>query len=67
MIKFQSMEGCEAYYSDSGCLVITQRSIEFGKDVSVVLTPAMAWEIAKMVEDLNHDMVFKWADGMVKS
>lgn len=67
MIKFQSMEGCEAYISDAGCLVITQRSIEFGKEVSVVLTPAMAWEIAKMVEDLNDDMVFKWADGMVKS
>jgi len=66
MIKFQSVEGCEAYISDSGCLVITQQCLEFGKEVSVVLTPGMAWEIAQMVQDRNEEMVFKWSDGMIE-
>jgi phosphoribosylamine-glycine ligase len=66
MIKFQSVEGCEAYISDSGCLVIKQQCLEFGKEVSVVLTPGMAWEIAQMVQDCNEEMVFKWSDGMME-
>ena len=66
MLEFQSTEGCKAYISDAGCLVIEQKSIEFGKEVSVVLTPAMAWEIAQMVKDFNEEMVWKWADGMIK-
>lgn len=66
MLKFKGNEGCEAFINDEGCLVIKQHSVEFGKDVCVILTPAMAWEIAKMVEDFNDEMVFSWADGMVK-
>lgn len=66
MLEFQSSEGCVAYISDAGCLVIKQKSIEFGKEVSVILTPAMAWEIARMIDDFHDEMVFTWADGMVK-
>ena len=67
MIKFQSVEGCEAYISNCGCLVIKQQSMEFGKEVMVFLTPAMAWEIAQMVQDCNEEMVLKWADGMIET
>lgn len=66
MIKFQSVEGCEAYISEDGCLVIKQISHEFGKEVAVFLTPAMAWEIAQMVQECNEEMVFKWSDGMIR-
>lgn len=66
MIKFEYVEGCQAYISVSGCLVIKQQSIEYGKEVCVVLTPAMAWEIAQMVQDCNEEMVFKWRDGMIE-
>ena len=66
MLEFQSSEGCVAYISDAGCLVIKQKSIEFGKEVSVILTPAMAWEIARMIDDFHDEMVFTWADGLIQ-
>lgn len=66
MLKFQDTEGCEAYISDAGCLVIKQKSFEFGKQVSVVLTPAMAWEIARIVDDYHEEMIFAWADGLIE-
>ena len=66
MIKFQSVEGCEAYISEDGCLVIKQQNYEFGKEVSIFLTPAMAWEIAQLVQDCNEEMVFRWSDGMIR-
>lgn len=66
MLKFRSSEGCEAYISDVGCLVIKQDSLDFGQEVSIVLTPAMAWEIARMIDDFHEEMTFAWADGLIQ-
>lgn len=66
MLKFRSSEGCEAYISDVGCLVIKQSSFCYGEDVMVVLTPAMAWEIARMIDDFHEEMTFAWADGLIQ-
>ncbi len=65
MLKFRSSEGCEAYISDVGCLVIKQESFEFGKEVTVVLTPQQAWEVAKMVEDFYDEMIEDWDGGRI--
>jgi hypothetical protein len=66
MLAFQSSEGCQAYINDSGCLVIKQWDRECGESVMVILTPAMAWEIARMIDDFHDEMVFTWADGLIQ-
>jgi phosphoribosylamine-glycine ligase len=66
MLKFRSSEGCEAYISDAGCLVIKQDSFEFGKEVTVVLPPEQAWEVAQMVKDFYDEMVEQWDGGRMK-
>ncbi len=66
MLKFRGSEGCEIEIDENGCVVIWQHSYEFGKEVSVVLTPAMVWELTCLVNDKYDDMVFAWADGMIK-
>lgn len=65
MLKFRSSEGCEAYISDVGCLVIKQESFEFGKEVTVVLPPEQALEVAKMVEDFYDEMIENWDGGRI--
>ena len=66
MLKFRGHQGCEFFINDDGCIVIKQDSYEFGKEVSIILTPDMAWELHRMIDDNYDDMVFTWADGMVK-
>jgi hypothetical protein len=66
MLKFRDSEGCEAYISDVGCLVIKQHNFELGVEVSVILTPAMAYEIARMIDYFHAEMVFEWADGLIQ-
>jgi hypothetical protein len=66
MLKFRGCEGCEIQIDDNGCIVIWQHSYEFGKEVSVVLTPAMAWELQSLINSHHEEMTFAWADGMVQ-
>lgn len=66
MLKFRSSEGCEAYISDVGCLVIKQESFEFGKVVTVVLPPEQAWEVSRMVQDFYDEMLNKWNGGLIE-
>jgi len=66
MLKFQDIQGCEIFINDDGCIVIKQQSIEFGKEVAVVLTPMMAYELARLVDDQYEDMASEWADGLVE-
>jgi hypothetical protein len=66
MLKFRSTDNLEAYISSAGCLVLKQDSFEFGKEVSIVLTPAMAWELQSLINANHEEMTFAWADGMVK-
>jgi hypothetical protein len=66
MLKFQAIEGCEALINDAGCLVIKQYDLTMGQTVMVILTPAMAWEIARMVDDYHEEMIFAWADGLIE-
>ena len=66
MLKFRSSEGCEIYINDAGCLVIKQDSFEFGKQVTIILTPEQAWEVSKLVGDFYVEMVEEWDGGRVK-
>jgi hypothetical protein len=66
MLKFQDIQGCEIFINDDGCIVIKQQSIEFGKEVAVVLTPIMAYELARLIDEQYEGMAWEWADGMVK-
>ncbi len=66
MVKFQGSQGCEFYINLDGCIVIKQDSYEFGKEVRVVLTPAMAWELQALINSHHEEMTFAWADGMVQ-
>jgi hypothetical protein len=66
MLKFRSSEGCEIYISDIGCLVIKQDSFEFGKEVTIILTPDQAWEVSALVRDFHDEMVEEWDNGRIK-
>ena len=66
MLKFRPAEGCEIYISDVGCLVIKQHSVEFGKEVTIILTPDQAWELSQLVQDFCDEMVEEWDGGRIK-
>jgi hypothetical protein len=66
MLIFRSSEGCKIYISDAGCLVIQQDSFEFGKEVTVILTPEQAWEVSKLIGDYYDSMVEEWNGGRIK-
>jgi hypothetical protein len=66
MLKFRSSEGCEIYISDVGCLVIKQDSFEFGKEVTIILTPEQAFEVSQLVNVYYDEMVEEWDNGRIK-
>jgi phosphoribosylamine-glycine ligase len=66
MLKFRSVEQCEAYISDVGCLVIKQECLEFGEKVTVILSPDQALKIAHMVADAGDEMLDKWNGGLIE-
>jgi hypothetical protein len=66
MLKFRSSEGCEIYISDIGCLVIKQDSFEFGKEVTIILTPEQAFEVSQLVNVYYDEMVEEWDNGRIK-
>jgi hypothetical protein len=65
MLKFRSSEGCEIYISDVGCLVIKQDSFEFGKQVTVILTPEQAFEVSQLVNVYYDEMIEEWDGGRI--
>lgn len=66
MLKFRSVEACEIYISEAGCLIIKQDSFEFGKPVTVILTPEQAWEVSALINDFYDEMVEEWNGGRIK-
>jgi hypothetical protein len=66
MLKFRGSEGLEVYISDVGCLVLKQESFEFGKEVSVVLTPEQAWHVKQLIDDFHEEMVNEWNEGLIQ-
>ena len=64
MLKFLGTQDLEVYISDVGCLILKQQSIEFGKEVMVIIYPEQAFHIASMIQDYYDEMVDKWNEGM---
>jgi hypothetical protein len=65
MLKFRSSQGCEIYISDVGCLVIKQDSFDFGKEVTIILTPEQAFEVSQLVNVYYDEMIEEWDGGRI--
>jgi hypothetical protein len=64
MLKFRATDNLEAYISDVGCLVLKQDSTIHGREVTIVLTPDQAVQIAALFAG-NHEIMSElWNDGL---
>ena len=64
MLKFRAIDGLEAYISDVGCIVLKQDSTIHGQEVTIVLTPDQAIQIAALFAG-NHEIMSElWNDGL---
>ncbi len=64
MLKFRATDDLEAYISDVGCLVLKQNSSIEGKQVTIVLTPDQALEVAALFSENHEEMHDIWNRGM---
>jgi hypothetical protein len=46
--------------------VLKQDSFEFGKEVTVVLTPEQAWHVRQLIDDFHDEMVNDWNEGLIE-
>jgi hypothetical protein len=66
MLKFRATDDLEAYISDVGCLVLKQNSFIEGKEITIIITPEQAYEVAQMVLDFHEEMCNSWMGGLDK-
>jgi hypothetical protein len=64
MLKFRSTDNLEAYISSIGCLVLKQDSTIHGREVTIVLTPDQAVEVAALFAENHEIMSDLWNRGM---
>ncbi len=64
MLKFRATDNLEAYISDVGCLVLKQDSTIHGREVTIVLTPDQAVEVAALFAENHEIMSDLWNRGM---
>jgi hypothetical protein len=64
MLKFRATDDLEAYISDVGCLVLKQNSTIHGGEITIVLTPDQAVEVAALFAE-NYEIMYElWNGGM---
>lgn len=67
MLKFRATDGLEAYISSVGCLVLKQDSSIYGGEVTIILTPDQAAEVASIFAENHEVMNDLWNGGVENS
>ncbi len=64
MLKFKATDDLKVYISGAGRLVLEQYSFEYGKTVTILITPEQAFETCAFVMKNYEEMVEVWNGGL---